>query len=110
MHPSLRLCSARVHTPLIHFVGRRQWPATPEAPHPHPSAPAEIKQVFSEFVKKFQSSASSDANSSAPKGQKGSAEGGQVYKEFWEAPARFWERDIQEAEIDAILSGGASLH
>lgn len=27
MHPSLRLLSARAHTPLIRFLGKRSWPS-----------------------------------------------------------------------------------
>lgn len=30
-----------------------------------------------------------------------------VFSEFWEAPERFWRRDIEDAEITAIL---VSLH
>ncbi|KAH9950125.1 hypothetical protein B0H21DRAFT_724948 [Amylocystis lapponica] len=110
MHPSLRLCSAaRVHKPLIHFVGKRQWPSSPApaAPHAHPFAPPETKQAFPEFVKKFQSSA---ASGGAPTSQSSPKEDVQVYRDFWEAPARLWDRDIDEAEIEAITSGGASLH
>ncbi|KAG6819509.1 hypothetical protein H0H93_011167 [Arthromyces matolae] len=71
------------------------------APHPHPAAPAEIKARFSEFVKKIE--ASTKISSAVP------ASTGAL-RDFWEAPERLWKQDIEEAEIDAILSGGASLH
>lgn len=28
MHPTLRICSERVHRPLIHFLGKRSWPTS----------------------------------------------------------------------------------
>ncbi|KAF8901700.1 hypothetical protein CPB84DRAFT_1679469 [Gymnopilus junonius] len=106
MHPSLRCCSARVHTPLIKFLGKRSYPSTPDAPHPHPAAPAELKQRFSEFLAKMNASSSSE---SAAKASSGPA----VYSEFWEAPPKFWNyktRHIEEAEIEAIMTGGASSY
>jgi len=106
MHPTLRLCNAgRVRQPLIHFIGKRQWPTTPEAPHPHPAAPEQVKQSFSEFLKKFKASASSPAESSS--GRKAS---GQVFEEFWQAPERFWKRELQEWEIELVATGGASRY
>ncbi|THH08032.1 hypothetical protein EW145_g2986 [Phellinidium pouzarii] len=107
MHPSLRVCSARVHTPLIHFIGKRQWPAKPEPPHAHPAGPAEYKAHFSDFLKKFQYSRS---QSVAPK--KAEDDGHDVYQEFWQAPVRLWNprvRELSEEEMEAVLSGGASL-
>jgi len=113
MRPSLRLLDSRVHKPLIHFVGRRQWPSHPETPHPHPFAPSELKERFSDFLKKFQSSssfspaASGDAGAASSTGSSGGNV--QVYEEFWKAPARLLESHIDEAEMEAIESGGASM-
>ncbi|KAI0751672.1 hypothetical protein C8Q80DRAFT_592450 [Daedaleopsis nitida] len=103
MHPSLRVANA--HKPLIRFLGKRQWPAKPEEQHPHPFAPSELKQHFSDFVKKFQS-----ASSTGPAPSKNSSSSGnaQVFEEFWQAPARFWKRDLEDWEIDLVHSGGAS--
>ncbi|KAI5884932.1 uncharacterized protein SCHCODRAFT_02594922 [Schizophyllum commune H4-8] len=89
---------ARVHQPLIKFVGKRQWPSTTEPPHPHPFAPKEYAKAFSQEA---------SGASSTPKSSKGGA-----VAEFWEAPERFWRpriRELQDWEIEAITSGGASL-
>ncbi|KAF5371976.1 hypothetical protein D9615_008044 [Tricholomella constricta] len=87
--------------PLIKFLGKRTYPSTPSAPHAHPAAPAELKNRFDDFVKKFEASRESSLSNSKSNG---------VLKEFWDAPERLWRQDIEEVEINAILSGGASLH
>ncbi|OSD01706.1 hypothetical protein PYCCODRAFT_465550 [Trametes coccinea BRFM310] len=107
MLPSLRL--ANVHKPLIRFLGRRQWPAHPEEPHPHPFAPPEAKQHFQDFLKKFQSSSPASASSPASSSSKSGAKG-QVYQDFWQAPPRYWKRELQDWEIELVQTGGASLH
>ncbi|KAG6840612.1 hypothetical protein C0991_005560 [Blastosporella zonata] len=101
MHPSLRVLSSRAHKPLIRFLGKRTYPSTPSPPQAHPAAPAELKSRFAEFVRKFEVSGEKTSTTLASKG---------VLSEFWEAPERLWKQEIEEAEIDAILSGGASLH
>jgi len=111
MRPSLRLCSAaRVRQPLIHFVGKRQWPTTPEAQHAHPAAPPELKQAFSDFLKKFQASAVSSSPAGSVKTSSSRKDGDQVFEEFWQAPARFWKHDLEDWEIELVSTGGASLH
>jgi len=105
MHPSLRCCSARAHTPLIKFLGKRSYPSTPDVPHPHPAAPIEFKQRFSEFLAKMNSSTTSE---SAVKPSSDT-----VFNDFWEAPPRFWKpkvRLLEEDEMNAIMSGGASSY
>jgi len=72
-------------------------PTAPDTPHPHPAAPLELKQRFSEFLAKMNSSASTQSASSKSVG---------VYNEFWEAPSRFWKpriRHLEEAEMNAIM-------
>jgi len=99
--------SAGVRQPLIKFLGKRTYPSHPEAPHAHPAAPAELKQRFSEFVKTSETSTSSPATKPVKKSDSS------AFPEFWEAPERFWKprgKELEEFEIDAILSGGASLH
>ncbi|KAJ7767477.1 hypothetical protein DFH07DRAFT_881054 [Mycena maculata] len=99
MHPTLRVLGARVHQPLIKFPGKRSWPSTPATPHAHPAAPPEFQKRFS------------DVAAASPSGA-GKGETGSVISEFWEAPERFWRprvRELEESEIDAVLSGGASL-
>ncbi|KAI0676665.1 hypothetical protein C8Q78DRAFT_1065414 [Trametes maxima] len=105
MLPSLRLANA--HKPLIRFLGKRQWPAKPEAQHPHPFAPPEAKQHFADFLKKFQSSSSSAPASGSTVL---SSNNGATFQEFWQAPPRLWKRELQDWEIELVQSGGASLH
>ncbi|EKM59041.1 uncharacterized protein PHACADRAFT_169504 [Phanerochaete carnosa HHB-10118-sp] len=114
MRPSLRLLNAashRVHKPLIQFVGKRQWPSTPEPQHPHPFAPTELQNAFSDFLNKFKASASAEGSSqssmaaSSASGKNG--ETVQVFTDFWQAPERLWRRRISEEEIEVITSGGA---
>jgi len=103
MHPSIRLVAA--HRPLIRFLGKRSWPSTPDVQHAHPVAPEELKKSFGGFLKKFQSSVKAGGN--------GSSSGAYVYQEYWEAPSKYWNsrvKTISEEEIDAVLSGGATLH
>ncbi|KAJ3482257.1 hypothetical protein NLI96_g7089 [Meripilus lineatus] len=110
MQPSLlRLNSVVARKPLIQFLGKRKWPSQPSAPGPHPFAPAELKQSFSEFVAKFQSSGSSQV-SAAPQSLQPPKKGSPAFSEYWQAPERLWKRELEQAEIDAVLSGGASLH
>ncbi|KAF9817641.1 hypothetical protein IEO21_03297 [Rhodonia placenta] len=111
MHPSLRLCTAgRARQPLIHFIGRRQWPSTPEAPHAHPAAPLEQKQSFSDFLKKFNASVSSSSTPSAASPSTSSRkEGAQVFQEFWQAPERFWKHDLKDWEIELVEVRSSSL-
>ncbi|PPQ79571.1 hypothetical protein CVT25_003453 [Psilocybe cyanescens] len=74
--------------------------ATPDAPHPHPAAPVELKQRFSEFLAKHKSSESTVSSSSS------SESSTNIYNDFWEAPSRFWRpriRKIEEDEMDAIM-------
>ncbi|KAH9853363.1 hypothetical protein C2E23DRAFT_120679 [Lenzites betulinus] len=106
MLPSLRLANA--HKPLIRFIGRRQWPTKPEEQHPHPFAPAELKQHFADFVKKFESSPSQSSSPAASSSKAGASSA--VYQDFWEAPSRLWKRELQDWEIELVQSGGASLH
>ncbi|KAJ6583179.1 hypothetical protein B0H10DRAFT_2097769 [Mycena sp. CBHHK59/15] len=100
MHASLRVLAARVHQPLIKFPGKRSWPSTPDTPHAHPAAPPEFKKRYS------------DAAAAAPPAGTGKGNASSTVLEFWEAPERFWRprvRELEEGEIEAVLSGGASL-
>ncbi|KAL0949117.1 hypothetical protein HGRIS_009204 [Hohenbuehelia grisea] len=100
MIPTLRVCSSRVHQPLIKFLGRRSWPSTPESPHAHAFAPGGTMPR-----------STSSAQSSSPTNSATKSSGKPVYAEFWEAPERFWRprvRELPEWEIEAVLTGGAS--
>jgi small subunit ribosomal protein YMR-31 len=104
MRPSLRVLN--VHKPLINFIGKRSWPSKPDTQRPHPAAPSELQKSFSDFLKKFEASATLSSKKAGANGSK------QMFDEFWEAPARFWRprvRELEDGEIDAVLSGGASL-
>jgi len=103
MHPTARLTA--VHRPLIRFLGKRSWPSTPNTQHAHPAAPEELKRSFADFLKKFQSPVRMDGS--------GSGSSMHIYREYWEAPSKYWNnrvKTISEEEIDAVLSGGATLH
>ncbi|KAF8644331.1 hypothetical protein AX16_008539 [Volvariella volvacea WC 439] len=95
---------ARAHQPLIKFIGKHHF--SPHAPTAHPAAPPEIKQNFASFLKRSQASASSSSTSSSASSSRG--DNVTVYNEWWEAPERYWTRELSKAEINAIMSGGAS--
>ncbi|KAF9446727.1 hypothetical protein P691DRAFT_672925 [Macrolepiota fuliginosa MF-IS2] len=104
MFPSLRAFAARSHQPLIRFIGRRQWPSGTEAPHPHPAAPVELREHFTDFVKNRQSLNTTVSEAKAD---------GTSYAHFWEAPSKYWKprgRELDESEMEAIMSGGASSY
>ncbi|KAI0084187.1 hypothetical protein BDY19DRAFT_898838 [Irpex rosettiformis] len=106
MHPSLRLANAATHgvrKPLINFLGKRQWPSTPEPQHPHPQAPADLQKSFGDFLNKFKASGSGSSSGSSPSTSKS---GSGVYTDFWEAPRRYWKHDLSEAEAEAITVRG----
>ncbi|KAG7446066.1 uncharacterized protein BT62DRAFT_950059 [Guyanagaster necrorhizus] len=98
MHPSVRLLST-ARTPLIRFLGKRVWPSRPEAPHAHPYGPPELPASFRK------PSQSAVAQTSSTK----TLTTGGAFTNFWEAPERFWKHDLNDAEMAAIESGGASL-
>ncbi|KAF8131134.1 hypothetical protein EV363DRAFT_1450247 [Boletus edulis] len=91
-HPVL---SARAHKPLISFIGKRIWPSSLAPAHPHPAAPPECRKTFS------QQTPNTAGITEQPS-----------FRDFWDAPARLWRpkhHELQEFEIEAIQSGGASL-
>jgi len=96
------------HKPLISFIGRRQWPPGPQPQRPHPAAPEQFKEAFAGFLEKYKGMLSlPPSNKSTPKNSRGL-----TFDEFWEAPNHLWRpkiRHVGDAEIDAVLSGGASL-
>jgi small subunit ribosomal protein YMR-31 len=72
----------------------------PDVQHAHPAAPAELKRSFTDFLKKFQTSARANGS--------GSSSGAPIYQEYWEAPSKYWNsrvKTISEEEIDAVLVG-----
>ncbi|KZV64587.1 hypothetical protein PENSPDRAFT_656421 [Peniophora sp. CONT] len=104
MHPTLRSLE-HVHKPLIRFLGKHQWSS--EAPHAHPSAPKEIADKFKQLFSSRASSGSSGSGSA----KNAQSSGGAL--EFWEVPDRLFRpriRRIDDWEIDAVQTGGASLH
>ncbi|KAF8907164.1 hypothetical protein CPB85DRAFT_1311925 [Mucidula mucida] len=104
MHPSAR----RAYTPLIKFIGKRTWPSGmysafaaltcsaisgPTPPHAHPAG-VPLPAGFSKSVPEH--------------GPSKSSAGPAIFSEFWDAPKRFWMRELSADEMTAIESGGAS--
>ncbi|KAK7030617.1 hypothetical protein R3P38DRAFT_2929537 [Favolaschia claudopus] len=98
MHITIRALASH-RQPLIKFIGKRSWPSTHDAPHAHPAAPPEFQKRHYDDV----------APSKSPSERKNS---GGAALEFWQVPERFWNprgRELEEREISAVLSGGASM-
>lgn len=113
MHPSFRVA----HRPLISFIGKRQWPpglchvffaicvptqhgSGPQPQRPHPAAPAQLKEAFSDFLKKYNSPFPSSGRNTQQNTQR------LTFKDFWEAPVSLSRpriRQLEDAEIDAVL-------
>lgn len=123
MHVTLRVCSERVHKPLIHFLGKRSWPTSelpfvltsfriplqyftcvePEPPHAHPAGPPDYQAHFQDFMQKVQSY---KFVSTSPSSSQKHASEQAVYQEFWQAPSRLWNpriRELSDAEMEAVL-------
>ncbi|KAF8759569.1 Protein required for actin cytoskeleton organization and cell cycle progression [Rhizoctonia solani] len=79
--------AARVHKPMIHFLGKRNMPTEPHVPAPHPAAPPESRTTFEEFRRKFKAYQS-------PAPRKSHNEDVQVYNDIWDAPSRFWRNQL----------------
>ncbi|KAF6762525.1 hypothetical protein DFP72DRAFT_1164455 [Ephemerocybe angulata] len=102
MRASIRVAS-QFRQPLIKFIGKRQFPSQPDVPHPHPQAPPDFQRVFGAQS----SSTSATAKSESPKEESLVSS----YSQFWEAPPRYWNYRAhvpEDAEIESIMSGGAS--
>ena len=72
----------------------------PQPQRPHPAAPAQLREAFSDFLKKY--------NSPLPSSGKNTRQNSQrlTFKDFWEAPERLSRpriRQLEDAEIDAVL-------
>ncbi|EKD03151.1 hypothetical protein A1Q2_02600 [Trichosporon asahii var. asahii CBS 8904] len=103
--------AVRARNPLIKFLGKRSWPTSAAKPAVHPLAPKEIQASFDDFLKKFSSAAGASVSSGPVAGAI------PLYKESskpadfedWEAPSYLWQqREFSDAEIDAVMSGGAT--
>jgi len=98
-----------IHKVLINFP-KRTPPTGAHTPHAHPSAPPEIKSSFQDFLKKIETSSELQTNPRSSSTEQTASLAHAQYTEFWDAPPRFWHSvPIEEAEIDAVQSGGASL-
>ncbi|KZV79448.1 hypothetical protein EXIGLDRAFT_707047 [Exidia glandulosa HHB12029] len=95
----------RLHPQLIHFLGKRAAPTHAHEPAPHPQAPADVASHFQDFLRKI-SSYTAPASSS----RKASGSGSKALN-FWDAPTKLTQTAVPltDAEMDAVLSGGASL-
>jgi len=66
-----------------------------------------LKEAFPDFLEKSKNFSFPSTSSS-----NGKISGKPIFNEFWEAPEYLWQpkvRILEESEIDAVLSGGASL-
>ncbi|KAF8351098.1 hypothetical protein F5887DRAFT_193365 [Amanita rubescens] len=96
MYPSLRIFTSRAHQPLIKFLGKRSWPSARDIPRAHPAAPSGLRP---------QSASSLPSKSFITPSHV-------VFNPYWEAPRRLWHpkvRNLDAPEMDAIMSGGASM-
>ncbi|KZV87650.1 hypothetical protein EXIGLDRAFT_697342 [Exidia glandulosa HHB12029] len=98
----------RLHPQLIHFLGKRAAPTHAHEPAPHPQAPADVASHFQDFLRKI-SSYTAPARASSSKAS-GSGSGSKALN-FWDAPTKLTQTAVPltDAEMDAVLSGGASL-
>jgi small subunit ribosomal protein YMR-31 len=114
MHPSLRVA----HKQLISFIGKRQWPpgkfptppgvcfvfktvTGPQLQRPHPAAPTQFKEAFSDFLERYKNFSFPSTSSS-----NGKSSGRPIFNEFWDAPEYLWRpkvRKLEDSEIDAVL-------
>jgi small subunit ribosomal protein YMR-31 len=72
----------------------------PQPQQPHPAAPAQVKEAFSDFLKKYKSFSFPSESSEGHSQQK------LRFNEFWEAPEYLWRPKIsqlEDSEIDAVL-------
>ncbi|KAI0301948.1 hypothetical protein B0F90DRAFT_1716539 [Multifurca ochricompacta] len=103
MHPSVR----GAHKPLISFIGKRRRPSGPRPQRPHPAAPEHLKATFSDFLEKYNNFSFPLVGSNNMR-----KSGAFIFNDFWEAPDYLWRpriRLLEDSEIDAVFSGGASL-
>jgi small subunit ribosomal protein YMR-31 len=75
--------------------------------HPHPAAPVQLKEAFSDFLQKYKRHLSPSLSKSIRQDPRGL-----MFNDFWEAPRHLWQpkiRHLEDAEIDAILVSSMSL-
>ena len=111
--------------PLIRFLGKRSIPSQIDhTPHPHPASPSHsLPESFATYRQKAQQHGPLNPGlrsySSIVGGHIGGTPGTSLgsiepakgeYFDRSELPARFQRLSWTEAEIEAIESGGASLH
>ncbi|KAL8277870.1 hypothetical protein RQP46_009689 [Phenoliferia psychrophenolica] len=109
-----RLATHAPRKPSIHFPDRHA-PHPPHSPAPHPYAPKEVVEAFQSFLAR-QHAAASGAPLTGPAGGDGKGKGfASALPEAdcegdWDLPARFARARYspEDAEIDAVLSGGAT--
>jgi small subunit ribosomal protein YMR-31 len=72
----------------------------PQAQRPHPAAPAQLKEAFSNFLEKYNSISQSSGKNAQQNPSR------LIFNDFWEAPGHLWRpkiRQLEDAEIDAVL-------
>ncbi|CED82434.1 Ribosomal protein S36, mitochondrial [Phaffia rhodozyma] len=116
MRSSLRLLAQWQRTPSIKFIGNGdRWAGHSSTPKPHSQAPPALLSE-SPFLKSLSSSSSSSPSSSSPSSptpkKKAASSGKFDYEDDMLSPRKFWlgSLKIEEAELEAVMSGGASQH
>jgi len=108
--------------PMIRFLGKRTTPSSIDhTPHAHPASPSSsLPESFASYRQKAQQHgplnqknnfSSGGAIGGKPGASLGPVEAGKgMYFDRSELPARFQRTPWTLAEIEAIESGGASMH
>ncbi|KAF2490904.1 hypothetical protein BU16DRAFT_530494 [Lophium mytilinum] len=107
--------------PMIRFLGKRHTPTSIDhTPHAHPASPTHsLPESFASYRQKAQQHGPLNQQNHLPIGAIGGKPGASLgpveagkgmFFDRSELPARFQRTPWTQAEIDAIESGGASMH
>lgn len=81
----------------------------PQPQRPHPAAPAQLREAFSDFLEKYKSFSSPSGSLDGHRQQHPRK---LRFNEFWQAPEYLWRPktlQLEDSEIDAVLVSLASL-
>ncbi|KAL9940840.1 hypothetical protein V8E36_000328 [Tilletia maclaganii] len=126
LRPTLRLLAQQAYKPSIRFPDRRAASkssssssdaAAAHEPHPHPAAPPEIAKDFTHFQEVFSSGPHFHPEKllqqqAASEETGGKAAAPAVAEDPHDLPPRYWRTPslaYEEDELEAVMTGGASL-